>query len=208
MLGYFIDVENSLLQEKLAWAKDVRVSRNEKIVAKFNELGIRITLDEVAAKAGGEVIGRPHFAQVLLEKKAVRSVQEAFDVYLDRKGKAYVPKFRFTPADSIGLILQAGGLPVLAHPADYPWTPLELFDAVGELCGLGLAGIEALYSTHNPSQVQIFLDMADRLGLLPTGGTDFHGTTKPEIALGRGKGDLFVPYRWLAELKKRAGKPL
>ncbi len=203
ILGYFFDPANPQLLEKLEWAKRVRNERNAKIVDRFNELGVKMTLAEVEAEAGGEVVGRPHFAAVLFKKGAVKSYQEAFDVYLDRKGKAYVPKFRFTPEESLGLIRAAGGLPVLAHPIDYKWSPLQLDEVVGELCQLGLAGIEVAYSTHNPSLVQIYGDIAKRHGLLWTGGSDFHGQTKPDIKLGFGFSDLNVPYPWLTEMKKR-----
>jgi len=205
ILGYFIDVTHPELTDKLEWARSVRAQRNHKIVERFNELGIEMTYEEAAAKAGRDVVGRPHFAAVLLEKGIVSSMQEAFDIYLKRDGKAYVPKFRFTPEQSVGLILKAGGLPVLAHPGSYSWSPLELDGAVGDLCELGLAGIEVLYSEHTPSQVQIFLDIVRRRDLLPTGGSDFHGDPKPEIALGVGRGDLSVPYRWLEAMKKRIG---
>lgn len=205
ILGYFIDCRNEHLAEKLAWAQRVRAERNDRIVARFNEMGIALTLDEVRAEAGSDVVGRPHFARVLFNKGAVASVQEAFDVYLDRKGKAYVPKFRFTPEESVSLIIRAGGLPVLAHPGLYKWSPLELDEAVRDLVELGLVGLEVFYSTHLPAQVLIFNDIARRYGLLPTGGSDYHGQTKPDIRLGTGLGDLHTPYSWLAALKAKAG---
>lgn len=206
MLGYFFDHKNEPMLEKLAWAKRVRAERNDKIIARFAELGIDMTLDEVKAEAGGDVVGRPHFARVLFNKGVVSTMQEAFDVYLSREGKAYIPKFRFTPEESVGLILDAGGLPVLAHPREYKWSPLELDAAVGDLCELGLVGMEVLYSTHRPSQVSIYQDIVQRRGLLPTGGSDFHGDNKPDIRLGYGFSDLCVPYAWLVALRERAAK--
>jgi len=206
ILGYFLDHQNAELADKLAWAKRVRNERNAKIVTRFKELGIELTLSEVEAEAGGDVVGRPHFASVLFKKGAVKTIQEAFDVYLDRQGKAYVPKFRFTPEESLGLIRRAGGLPVLAHPGDYKWSPLQLDQAAGELCALGLAGIEVYYPSHNPSLVQIYNAIVARRGLLRTGGSDFHGATKPDIKLGYGFSDLFVPHEWLQDMKKRVGR--
>lgn len=206
VLGYFVDPDESGLREKLDWARGVRASRNEKIVARFLELGIPMTMKEVAAKAGGDVVGRPHFAQVLVEKGVVKTIQKAFDIYLDRAGKAYIPKFRFQPAESIALIRNAGGLPVLAHPGDYHWRPLALDEQLATLVPMGLAGLEVLYSTHTPSQVQIFLDLARHHDLAPTGGSDFHGDSKPIIRLGRGFGDLSVPYEWLENLQDRLEK--
>jgi len=207
VLGYYLDIDNPTLKEKLDWAKGVRAQRNDKIVARFNELGIEMTLDEVRAEAGSDVVGRPHFAAVLVNKGVVEKYQDAFDIYLDRAGKAYIPKFRFTPEESVGLIKQAGGLPVLAHPGEYSkWSYMALDDAIADLCDLGLVGLEVLYTKHNPSQTAIYMDIACRRGLLPTGGSDFHGKTKPHIKLGYGTGDLAVPYRWLSALKKKAGR--
>ena len=202
ILGYFVDAENRNLQDKLAWAKSVRDQRNDTIVERFNELGIDLTVEEVKSQAGGKIVGRPHFARVLVDKGAVSTMQEAFDHYLDRHtGQAYVPKFRFTPEESVGMILEAGGLPVLAHPGIYKWTKQQLDRALEVLCSLGLLGIEVLYSEHTPDQVELFFNQARRHGLLPTGGTDFHGQNKPAIELGKGKGNLSIPYSFLDDMK-------
>ncbi|NLH48343.1 MAG: PHP domain-containing protein [Myxococcales bacterium] len=200
MLGYCLDPHDRTLHGKLAWAQEQRETRNARMVARFNELGIPMTLDEVIAESGDGVIGRPHFAAVLLRKKVVASINEAFDIYLNRSGKAYLPKVRFSAAEAITLIRAAGGLPVLAHPMLIGWPPLTLDDAVAELKAAGLIGIEVLYTEHNPAQVQILWDIATRHGLLRTGGSDFHGANKPQTRLGRGRGDLAVPASWLAAL--------
>jgi predicted metal-dependent phosphoesterase TrpH len=204
-LGYFLDAAHPPLRDKLAWAIEQRRTRNARMIERFRELGIAMTLDEVAAEAGGETIGRPHFAQVLVKKRVVNSLDEAFRIYLQRSGKAYLPKVRFAAEEAFALIRAAGGLPVLAHPGLIGWTPLELDDAVTELCGFGLAGLETLYTRHNPSQAQIFLDIAARHHLAPTGGSDFHGDNVPGVALGSGFGDLAVPYAWLVNLQTRRG---
>lgn len=201
MLGYLFDHRHPFLLERLAWARQKRDERNDRMIARFQELGVAITLEEVKAKAGGKVIGRPHFAAVLVEKGVVADMDEAFDIYLKREGKAYLPKIRFQHEEALAMIRQAGGLPVLAHPVLIRWTPLELDDAVAELQAKGLAGIEVLYTQHNPAQVLILLDIARRRGLLTTGGSDFHGANKHNVALGRGAGDLSVPAAWLAALR-------
>jgi len=203
MLGYFFDPQHKGFHEKLAWAQRQREERNLKMVARFNELGIDMTLAEVEAEAGGDVIGRPHFAQVLIKKGVVKEIQEVFDIYLGRQGKAYIPKFRFTPSESVGIIREAGGLPILAHPGLYDWSPLQIDEAVGDLCDLGLVGLEVMYTDHTPAMVQIFSDIARRRGLAPTGGSDFHGKNVPNVFLGTGKGDLAVPYQWLSDLKQK-----
>jgi 3',5'-nucleoside bisphosphate phosphatase len=203
MLGYLFDPTHEGLLKKLDWAKGVRANRNDKIVERFNELGVEMTLDEVKAKAGGDVVGRPHFAHVLMEKGVVKTFNEAFDVYLGNDGKAYVSKFRFSPEEAIGMILDAGGLPVLAHPGVYKYTPLELANEVEKLAELGLAGIEVLYTEHTPSQTQIYLDIANRFDIVATGGSDFHGTSHPKTELGFGWGNLAVPLECLEKLKAR-----
>jgi len=201
VLGYLLDHRHPFLLDRLAWARQQRNERNGRMIARFQELGIDITLAEVMAKAGGQVIGRPHFAAVLVEKGVVADMNEAFDVYLKRDGKAYLPKIRFQHEEALAMIRRAGGLPVLAHPMLIRWTPLELDDAIGELQEKGLVGVETLYTQHNPAQVLILLDIAKRRGLLTTGGSDFHGNNKHNVALGRGAGDLAVPAAWLAALR-------
>ncbi len=202
VLGYFIDHHNAFLLEKLGWAQRQREARNEKMVARFRELGVDITLDEVSAEAGGDVIGRPHFAVLLQKKKVVASTSEAFREFLGEGAKAYLPKMRFDAPTAISLIRAAGGLPVFAHPIMTGWTPLEIDDAVAELQTLGLAGVEVFYTHHNPSQTLILYDITKRRGLLPTGGSDYHGNIKPHIRLGFGVGDLAVPASFLTGLKK------
>jgi predicted metal-dependent phosphoesterase TrpH len=203
MVGLFLDAEDAGLRAKLAWAQEQRETRNARMVARFNELGIPLTLAEVVAEAGGELLGRPHFAAAIVKKGAASSMEEAFKVYLSRNGKAYLPKVRFTAAEAIALIRDAGGVPVLAHPMLIGWPPLTLDDAVAELRQAGLRGIEVLYSEHNPSQVQILFDIARRHDLAPSGGSDFHGANKIGIALGCGRGDLAVPQQWLRALAAR-----
>lgn len=206
ILGYFIDPDNKTLCEKLDWAKDVRANRNHKIVARFCELGIEMTYEEVAQKAGGKVVGRPHFAQTLIQKGVVQNIQQAFDEYLGTGKKAYVDKFRFKPDEAVAMIAGAGGAAVLAHPGVYGWTPQTLETELGALAKLGLAGLEVLYTEHTPAQTLIFDDLAGRLGILRTGGSDFHGQSKSKIKLGRGMGDLSVPYEFLEKLKEKVGR--
>jgi predicted metal-dependent phosphoesterase TrpH len=205
LLGYLFDPRHAPFAEKLAWAQEQRELRNARMVQRFRDLGVEMTLAEVEAEAGGGLIGRPHFAALLVKKGAVASFDDAFRIYLSRSGKAYLPKIRFSAPEAIGLIRDAGGLPVLAHPMLIGWTPLEIDDAIGELQAMGLAGVEALYTEHNPAQVAILLDIAHRRGLLTTGGSDYHGAAKPDTQLGRGRGDLAVPYAWLEAMKAAKG---
>lgn len=202
ILGYYVDYQQPEFMEALAQLREFRDQRNPRMVAKLQELGIDITLAEVEARAQGQVVGRPHFAAVLLEKGVVSSVAEAFDRYLARGGLAYVPKERLTPRQGIELIRQAGGLPVLAHPRYLKLEEGALTELVRELKTFGLAGIEAYYSENSEEDTALALAVARAEGLLSTGGTDFHGSNKPEIQLGRGYGQLNIPDQLVEELEQ------
>jgi len=203
ILGYGFDPSDAGLNSGLDRLKQARRDRNPRIVRRLNELGIEITLDQVAERAGGEMIGRPHIAQTLKEMGAVDSVQEAFDEYLGSGAKAHFDKFRFPPAEAFEMIRGAGGIPVMAHPYQTRREGEELRALVERLREAGLEGIEVRYSRHSPEQQAFYEQLAEDYGLVRTGGSDFHGQTKPDIALGRGKGDLEVPAGWLEAIDER-----
>ena len=200
ILGYGIDPESPALVEALDGLRLAREARNPKIIARLNALGVGISLDEVDAMAGGRVVGRPHMAAVMIQKKCVASVHEAFDRYLAKGAAAYVEKSRIDFKNAVSLIRAAGGLPVLAHPITVGLSPHELEGFLADLAGQGLAGVEAYYSTHPPELTRHLLHCADSLGLLVTGGSDFHGKYKAGIHLGVGQGDLHVPFDCYAKL--------
>ncbi|HEX5732397.1 MAG TPA: PHP domain-containing protein [Blastocatellia bacterium] len=205
ILGYYIDSESSLLQTKLVELRRARKERNPEIANRLRSLGFDIDYDEVVKAAGNEVVGRPHFARLMVEKGYAQSMQDAFTRFLAKGAAAFVDKRRLTPADSINLIHSAGGVAVLAHP--YQLKPLSVEGQdmlIGELAAMGLDGVEAIYSRHSPEQRETYSRMAARHGLLVTGGSDFHGSYKPDINIVSGLGDLRVPYSLLAELKNRA----
>jgi predicted metal-dependent phosphoesterase TrpH len=205
ILGYFIDPGHPDLSEKLRTLQEARRTRNPRIAAKLRDLGLAVAMEEVEAAAGSGQVGRPHFARVLIEKNYVADIEEAFDRYLGKGAPAYVDKFRLYPKDALTMIRGAGGIAVLAHPFTLDLDPEALESLLLDLAGGGLEGIEVYYSEHTPEMTSLYLALAERLGLLPTGGSDFHGENKQEIALGRGLGDLIVPYDLLAGLKKRKG---
>ena len=186
ILGYGIDPASPVLTaltEQLIAGRD---NRNPQIIAKLNALGMKITLAEVEAEAEGIVIGRPHIAAVLLRKGYVHTVKQAFDLYLAQGSAAYAEKERLTPRQAIEKIGQAGGLAVLAHPTQLRTSnPAELERVVKDLVDLGLAGIEVFHSDHSEANVTQFRSLAKRWNLLETGGSDFHGRSKPTIGLGR-----------------------
>ncbi len=204
MLGYFIDPDHPNLVAKLTKLQEARRNRNPKIVAKLNELGIDITMEEIVAVSGGEQIGRPHFAKVMLDKGYVSTFNEAFDRYLAKGAPAYMDKFRFTPNEAMAMIHESGGLPVLAHPFTLRLnTPDALEALIADLVKNGLDGLEVYYSEHTPEMSKTYLALAEKYNLCPTGGSDFHGQNKSHIELGRGMGDLAVPYAWLSSLRSR-----
>ena len=206
MLGYCIDPSEPRLVAALERLQQARAERNPQVVEKLNQLGLDITMDEVRACAGQGQIGRPHFAQVIIEKGYAKNRAEAFNRWLGADKPAYVPKFKFKPDVAISLLRGAGGVPVLAHPGLLKLAFLRLESLIRELMELGLEGVEAIYSEHNQALRKRLSDLAARLGLVITGGSDFHGDPKPDIKLGYGLGDLRVPKSLLMPLKQRAEK--
>jgi len=203
ILGYFLDWNDRELQRELTRFQDARHVRNPRIIEKLNALGIDLTYEEVRSLAGNDSVGRPHIARVLIEKGYVTSAKEAFDRYLGDGAAAYVPRALPNPAEAMAVIRAARGIPVLAHPS---W--LDRSEGIYKICeqlkAVGLAGIEVHYSSHRPEQTAAYLEVARRLDLLVTGGSDFHGVTKPEVEVGIGRGQLKVPEALLEPLRKAA----
>ncbi|MYA29270.1 MAG: PHP domain-containing protein [Nitrospira sp. SB0666_bin_27] len=204
VLGYFVDWQDSTFRDHLAQQRRSRHVRNPQTIERLNALGLELSVEEVKAKAGSDSIGRPHVAQVLVEKGYVQDTREAFDRYLKEGAPAYVPRTLADTRDVIAWIRNAGGVPVLAHPT---WTRCQ-GEPLHRLCaGLkeaGLLGLEVFYSSHNRRQTSRFLELAKRLDLLVTGGSDFHGAANPGIQVGRGKGNLKVPAALLDPLRQAA----
>jgi hypothetical protein len=195
MLGYFINLDDKQLNKTLDNLQKVRKERTPQIIQKLNNLGIDICEDDIKALVGERLPGRPHIAEILLKRKVVNSFQEAFDKYLGRNKAAYVEKFRLEPEKAIQSILNAGGIPVLAHPYLLKLkTEEELESLVVYLKELGLMGIEVIYPEHNLECMQLYSNIAEKNDLLITGGTDFHGDYKPGIELGIGNGKFQVDY--------------
>lgn len=204
ILGYFLHWTDPLLNQRLAMLRDSRHDRNPKIIRRLNELGIDITYDEVRALAGTESVGRPHIARVLMDKQVVTSAKEAFDRYLANGRPAFVDRELPEPAEAVRWIREAGGVPVLAHPTWVRTSAEGLRSLLHQLKEAGLGGIEVHYSTHTPSQTTEYLALAQQCDLLVTGGSDFHGVTKPDIDVGIGRGQLKVSEKLLDPLRKAA----
>ena len=206
VLGYFLKWEDAQLNARLMTLRESRHRRNPKIIELLQAAGIDITYDEVRAVAGSDSVVRPHIARVLMDKKVVTTAKEAFDRFLAEGKAAYVPRDLPAPVDAIRWIKDAGGLAVLAHPTWVKTTEGTLIDLARQLKEQGLDGVEVHYSTHTPRQTRTYLSLAKQLGLLVTGGSDFHGMTKPDIEVGTGKGSLHVPDHLLPKLKDAVAK--
>ncbi|MDD5306590.1 MAG: PHP domain-containing protein [Deltaproteobacteria bacterium] len=204
ILGYHVDARHPHLLTRLNWLVERRNERNVLIARKLNGLGLDVSLEEVRAAAGGGVVGRPHFARVMIAKGHVKSEAIAFKKYLDRSGLAYVEKDRLDPEECLGLVRAAGGVPVLAHPDQTKAEGGDLERLVRRLVGLGLAGIEVHYPGYSRSRIAEYSELARKYGLVLTGGSDFHGGTKPGCELGRGRGTLRVPDDLLGPLAEAA----
>jgi len=204
ILGYFLDSQDDRLRGRLAQLRANRHKRNPLIIVKLNELGMGLTYEEVRALAGTESVGRPHIARVLMVKGYVQSAKEAFDRFLAYGKPAYVPRELPDPVVAIAWIREARGVPVLAHPGWVKETESGLLALCERLKAAGLAGVEVHYSTHKRAQTTEYLNIARRLDLLVTGGSDYHGITKPDIEVGIGRGSLKVPEKLLEPLKKAA----
>jgi 3',5'-nucleoside bisphosphate phosphatase len=206
ILGYFLDWQDTGFDGRLKTLRDSRHRRNPQIIERLQALGIDLTYDAVRALAGSDSVGRPHIARALMDKGVVTSAKEAFDRFLAEGKPAYVPRDLPSPAEAIGWIKAARGLAVLAHPTWVRVTDQSLVDLVRQLKADGLDGVEVYYSTHAARQTREYLSLAQQLGLLVTGGSDFHGLTKPDIEVGIGKGSLHIPTSLLPKMKDAVGR--
>jgi len=180
ILGYLIDCENRPLLQKLAEVRASRASGAEEMVRRLKELGVNLDYAQVQKIAGGGSIGRPHVARALFEQGLVSSQPEAFRRFLRKGGPAYVPRYKLTPPEAVGIIRQAGGAAVLAHPGLCSEQRL-----VREIIELGIDGLEAYHTDHTDVERDKYLRMAEQCGLLVTGGTDSHGPGGPiPVAIG------------------------
>lgn len=206
ILGYFLDWHDSTLNERFKTLRNSRHRRNPQIIERLQTLGIDITYDEVRALAGSDSVGRPHIARALMDKGVVSSAKEAFDRFLADGKPAYVSRDLPSPIEAIQWIKAARGLAVLAHPTWVKLVNQPLIGLIRELKAAGLDGIEVYYSTHTARQTREYLSLAQQLGLLITGGSDFHGLTKPDIEVGSGKGTLQTPVSLLPKMKAAVGQ--
>jgi 3',5'-nucleoside bisphosphate phosphatase len=204
VLVYFVEPGEGPLHEELARLRDDRVARNRRLAARLEELGIPITYEEIVAEAAGEEsVGRPHVATLLVRRGLAESVPDAFDRWLGEGRPAYVSKARVAPAEVAAAAGASGGVAVLAHPLTLGLDVRALDDAAAELADSGFVGMEAYYGRYTPGERAELVALARRNGLVPTGGSDYHGTVKGDLWIGKGEGDLCVPDELLTELRSR-----
>lgn len=195
ILGYGIDPNHGELAKTLYKFKQVRLERTHRILDRLRHLGIPLTMEQVTAEVGEGAAGRPHVASAMVKAGAVANIDEAFQKYLRKGCPAYVSKERLDCHQAFELIQAAGGIPVLAHPALIPCGRNdELDDLVASLCKIGLKGLEVYYTEHPPQAVALYMNLAEKYGLTVTGGSDFHGQLTPHVKMGKGAGDLYVPF--------------
>ncbi len=201
IVGLYVNENDADLNKQLKYYREKRVTRNFEILEKLNSLGVNITIDDVKESCTGDVISRAHIAKALVSKGFVGSYAEAFDRYLGDNKCAYVPRETLNYEESMELITKAGGVPVLAHPLLYKMSDTNLENMMVKLRQKGLKAVEVYYSTHSNSDTQHIMAMANRVGLIYSGGSDFHGATKPKIDMGTGMGKLAVPYEILEKIR-------
>jgi len=174
LLGYFIDIENQELKKYLSFFRDERFFRAKRMINKLNNLGIKISIDDVMSEAKNSSIGRPHIANALIKTKVVKDYYEAFQKYLRDFGPAYERKIHISVQSAIKLISDAGGLSFIAHPGHLKESILV------ELINSGIDGIEVIHPSHSDYQIKFYRGIVNQYCLLESGGSDFHGGTKKD----------------------------
>lgn len=200
VLAYFIDYNNSALRTKLRGIKAASFDRNEKMCALLRRQGIDITMAKLSDSYHSAVMTRHHIARYLLANGYVSSISEAFDKYIGVTCPCFIPRYKPQFEEALRLIYSAGGTAVIAHPVKYDFTDDEYMDLFSYARALGVKGIEAIYSENTYRDEMKFRAMAKELGMVITGGTDFHGITKPDIDLGTGRGNLMISESILQDL--------
>jgi 3',5'-nucleoside bisphosphate phosphatase len=203
LLGYFVDFTRRQFLDRLQYLQDYRFRRNEKMVELMQQQGLPVTMEDFAREAGGTVIGRPHMALAMVRKGLVSSTQEAFDRYLADGRPCHIPKVKLLPAEAIELLHSAGATTILAHPK-YLQIPDagQLRAELALLKNEGLDGIEVFYSQHTEEETALYQEIARELEFVISGGSDFHGRSKPNVKLGVVYQGTGVPDKVLADLKR------
>jgi len=206
IVGLFLPDPPLELQATLDDLQYRRNTRNDRILAKLEEVGVKVELQEIQELAGEASIGRPHIARVLVQKGVVEDIDQAFRNYIGPGGAAYVPKDKLGPERAIQVLKREGATVILAHPCTLEVGTQELRDLLSRLKEQGLDGMEAYYSDHTPDQTETYLQLCREYDLLVSGGSDFHGSVKKDIQLGVGRGNLDLPYSLVRRMRQARGE--
>lgn len=198
VLGLGIDPGHGPFQRFLGSVREAREERNERMFKRLASLGVPVTREEVAVHVRGRILARPHFARAMVARGYVPDLRAAFAQYLKDGGPGYVEAASPHPSAAVRAIRDAGGVAVLAHPGQLKLGGRDGYERfLRELKGAGLVGVEVWHPSHDAEARVLFADLARTLDLLPSGGSDFHGDTKPHIRLGVGDGSISIgPEVW------------
>jgi len=201
VLGLLVDPANAQFQARLEELRGRRGDRNRRMVARLAELGCPITLEDVQAHANTPLLSRVHFALALAARGFVRRAPEAFERLIGDDCPGFVPREELSPAEATRWIRDAGGVPVVAHPGRFAGGGFRWEEAMADLQRQGMEGLEGYYGEYRAAEQKYFVALAARLGMVVTGGSDYHGAHKPGLRLGRGSGGLKVPDELLERLE-------
>jgi predicted metal-dependent phosphoesterase TrpH len=199
ILGFFIDYTQSWFQQRLEILRQSRLVRARRMLEKLSGLGMPLEWQHIEKLAAGGTVGRPHVALALTEKGYVSTVREAFDRYIGREGPAYVEREKIKPTEAVEIVVKAGGIPALAHPASIE----NLDQFLDQLQAVGLKALEAYYNNYSPEVIQRLVTLANKRGLIPCGGSDFHGLdSQSETPIG----GISIPRKHIEKLLASSNK--
>ena len=203
VLGLLVNPADSIFQVRLEDLRRRREDRNRRMILRLAELGCPITLEDIQAHAETPLLSRVHFAKALATRGFVRRAPEAFERLIGDDCPGFVAREELSPAEAAQWIREAGGVPVVAHPGRFIRGGFRWDDAMADLQRQGLEGLEGYYGEYRAAEQKYFVTLAARLGMVVTGGSDYHGTNKPGLHLGRGRGGLQVPDDLLDRLETK-----
>ncbi len=201
VLGLLVDPMDARFQSRLEELRGRRDDRNRRMILRLAELGCPVTYEEVQAQADSPLLSRVHFAKALAVRGHVRRPTEAFERLIGDDCPGFVPREELSPSEAALWIREAGGVPVVAHPGRFGGGGFRWDEAMADLQRQGIEGLEGYYGEYRASEQRYFVALATRLGMVVTGGSDYHGAHKPGLRLGHGRGGLRVPNDLLEDLK-------
>lgn len=205
IVGLYVDIHQPDFAALMCNLKKAREERNLELISNIRKAGVDVSYEEISKAMKSDNVGRLHIAQYLQQNGYVTDIRTAFKDYLVPGTKTYVPIKHIGEEEGIKAILKSGGLPVLAHINYLKMQEPQLEKKVKQLMEYGLAGLEALYSGYDKKTEILAHNLCEKYGLIKSGGTDFHGARRKKVYLGKGRGNLFVPYEFLVNIKQKLG---